>query len=477
MGVSTWQTSNRLDIGNRLWYTPGRPCLHQEKLVAAMVSAKKWFAGQFKPGTVAFLLVLFGLGLGFFAWNAHLELALDDIGWLNGEAPTVFDRYRYIPRFLFTSFHALVGPNAVAALTMIFTVHVINTLLVYRLCQKLLGSLVAARTGAVVFFVNPITLATLTWISCFSYVVGTLLALVSLLAFWKSITESNDSPLLWWGVALACYVAALFCSHEVFFLPLIFLLLCWLRGTVEWKPGIALFSVALALAWLINRFVYDFEQYGVETMQLFTPGFFSALVSSVLSFGASLALAYPLSFAVKPTEFLRISFAEPLRWAITLLLLAVAILAYRRTRAWRIWMFLALSFAAVIAPYVIRLYLTPDSVSYHISGILSGRVFYLPFVIIAMVLGLVVGKLVRRANSGLALCLLITVAYLHAVLVLYDKTDFMGLQVLQGETQHLSPSWTPYADSQPVWLIGLLLVTLVTVTCRLLAEHAKGDEQ
>jgi hypothetical protein len=429
----------------------------------AMVSAKEWFAGQLKQDNVAFLLVLFALGLGFFVWNAHLELALDDIGWLNGEAPTVFDRYRYIPRFLFTSLHALFGPNAVAALTMIFAVHVFNTLLVYRLCQKLLGSPVAARAGAFVFLVNPITLATLTWISCFSYVAGTCLALVSLLAFWKSITETDGRPLFWWGVALACYVAALFCSHEVFFLPLIFLLLSWLRGTVNWRPGIALSSVAMALALLINHFVYDFGQYGVETMRLFTPGSVSALVSSVLSFGASLALAYPLSFAVKPTEFLRFSFTEPLRWAITTLLLAVAILAYRRTRAWRIWTFLALSFAALIAPYVIRLCLTPDSVSYHISYVLSGRVFYLPFVILAMALGFIVGKLVQGVNAGLALCLLVAAAYLHAVVVLYDKTDFMGLQVLQGETQHLSPS--------------LLLVMLAAVAWRLRTEHAKGDEQ
>jgi hypothetical protein len=441
-----------------------------------MAQGKKWFAGKFKQDEIAFLLVLFALGLGFFVCNAHLELALDDIGWLKGEAPTVFDGYRYLPRFLFTSLHTLFGPNAVAALTMIFTFHVLNMLLVYGLCRELMGSLVAARASAFVFFVNPITLATLTWISCFSYVLGTSLALVSLLAFWKSITEINDRPLLWWGVALACYVAALFCSHEVFFLPVLFLLLCWVRGSIAWKRGIALFSVAMGLALLIHRLVYNFEQYGVETMRLFTPGFFSAMVSSVFSFGVSLALAYPLSFVVKPTGFLRICFAEPLRWGITALLLVVAILSYRRTRAWRIWILLAFSFAAVIAPYVIRLYLTPDSVGYHISYVLSGRVFYLPFVIIAMVLGRIVWKLSQRVKISLALCPLVIVAYLHALFVLYDKTDFMGLQVLQVKTLYFPPSWTPYADSQPISLISLLLVTTMVVTLRLLLERlrAKG---
>ena len=86
MGLVTWQTSNRLDIGNRLWYTPGRPYVHHEKLVAAMISETKRSAGQFKPDMVTFLLVLFALGLGFFVWNAHQELALNDIGWLSGAA-------------------------------------------------------------------------------------------------------------------------------------------------------------------------------------------------------------------------------------------------------------------------------------------------------------------------------------------------------------------------------------------------------
>lgn len=59
-------------------------------------------------------------------------------------------------------------------------------MLLGHLCRKLLNSQIAARVAALVFLVNPITLSTLTWISCFSYVLGTSLTLASLLAFWKS---------------------------------------------------------------------------------------------------------------------------------------------------------------------------------------------------------------------------------------------------------------------------------------------------
>ena len=438
-----------------------------------MVQGKRWVTGRLKPGEIAFLLVLLALGLAFFVRNAHLELALDDLGWLQGQAPTVFDQYRHIPRFFFAALYALFGPSAVAALTMIFAFHVVNALLVYGLCRALLGSLVAAIAAVFVFLVNPITLATLTWISCFSYVLGTTLALVSLLAFWRSITGTNGRSWLWWGVALVSYIAALFCSHQVLFLPLIFLLLCWLRGMEKWRRGVALFLLATGLALLVQRLVYNFEQYGIGTSRLFTADFFSALVSSAVSFGASLAVAYPLSFFAKPTEFLRVSFSEPLRWVITMLLLAGAILSYRRTRAWRVWIFLALSFVALIAPYVIRLYLTPERVSYHISYVLSGRVFYLPFVIAALAMGRIVGELAQGAKAGLALYLLVAAAYAHALFVLYDQADFMGLQVLQGQGHSLPPPWTPYAGNQPVWLAGLFLVMVMAVALRLLLERLR----
>jgi hypothetical protein len=439
-----------------------------------MVPRAKWVADRFRLEEMAFLLALLALGLAFFVSNAHLELAQDDIGWLNGQAPTVFDRYRHIPRFFFAALHTLFGPNALAALTMIFSFHIANALLVYSLCRTLLGSRVAAGAGASVFFVNPITLGTLTWISCFSYVLGTCLALVSLLAFWRSITEIKGRALMWRSVALASYAAALFCSHEVLLLPLLFLLMSWLHGAGARRQGAALFSVAIALGFLVQHFVYDFGQYGVETVRLFTPGFVSVLVSSVFSFGASLAVAYPLSFIVKPAELLRVSFAEPWRWMLTLLLLTAAILSHRESKAWRMWIFLALSFAVVITPYIIRLYLTPDSVSYHISYVLSGRVFYLPFVVLSLVLGQIVAKFSQRPSAGLVLGLLATGAYGHALLFLYDRTDFSGLQVLKGEGRDVLPSWTPYAPHQPVWLAGLLLVLIVVATLRLYLGGVRG---
>lgn len=422
-------------------------------------------------GRAIFLLLLLLFGLIFFARYAHLQLVPDDAGWLRGETPTVFDQYRYLPRSFFIALHATFGPNPVAALAMIFLFHSANSLLVYALCQKLWNSQVAARVAAVVFMINPITLSTLTWISCFSYVQGTTLALMSLLAFWKSNEEGTERRLLWAAIALACYGLGLLASHAVLFLPVLFLLFGWLRGDAARRRGLLLFATAMTAGVLVNFFIYGFGRYGVETSKLFSLGFVSAFISSALSFGLSLALAYPLSFIAKTMGFLRITFTEPLRWEVTLVVLVGGVLLYKPGRAWRLWLVLVLSFVAFITPYIIRLYLTPASVNYHISYVLSGRVFYLPFIIIALILGGVAATAhkhyVETPELTKLLSLLFMTVYLHALLFLYDKTDFMGLQVALGSSQNLPPPWSPYTDSQPAWFIGSAIIIVAAAALRL----------
>lgn len=422
-------------------------------------------------GRAVFFLLLLLFGLVFFGRYAHLQLAPDDMGWLRGETPTVFDQYRYLPRLSFVTLYALFGPSPVAALAMIFLFHSANSLLVYALCQKLWDDQVAARVAAVVFMINPITLSTLTWISCFSYVQGTTLTLMSLLAFWKSNEEVTERRLLWAAIALTCYGLGLLASHVVLFLPVLFLLFGWLLGDAARRWGLMLFATAMTAGLLVNSLIYSFGRYGVETSKLLSPGFVSAFVSSALSFGLSLALAYPLSFIAKTMGFLQLAFTEPLRWEMTLVVLIGGVLLYKPGRAWRLWLVLVLSFVAFITPYIIRLYLTPASVNYHISYVLSGRVFYLPFTIIALILGGVLATVYKRyaekPELAKLLSFLFITAYLHALLFLYDKTDFMGLQVALGSAQNLPPPWSPYTDSQPAWFVGSAIIIVAVAALRL----------
>lgn len=243
-----------------------------------------------------FILVLFLFGLVFFLRYANFQLASDDVAWLNGETPTVFDQYRVAPRLFFIVLHAIFGPSPAAALTVIFLFHTVNALLVYQLARRLMPGCSAPQAAAFVFFVNPITLNTLTWISCFSYVLGATLALTALLTGWESLASEGRKHLLLSAVTLIAFGVGLLSTHVILFLPLIFLLFGWLRGgAARWRGG-ALFGLAAVCALLVNVFVYNFDRYGVESPELFSLDFAAAFASSALSSGLSLALAYPLSF-------------------------------------------------------------------------------------------------------------------------------------------------------------------------------------
>jgi 4-amino-4-deoxy-L-arabinose transferase-like glycosyltransferase len=421
------------------------------------------------------LLFLIMLGLVFFLDHAHLQLAADDLAWFQGDAPTVFDQYRTIPRLFFVALHALAGPSAAAALATIWLLHTLNVLLVYTLGKRMLGERVAALAAAGVFLINPITLGTLTWISCLSYVLGTSLALMALLAFWKANEPDTGRRRLWAFLALACFGTGLLCSHVIFFLPFVFLVLGWLQG--QPRRGAVLCAVGMALTVVVNVLVYDFGQYGVESARLFSLDFALAYTSSGLSSGLALALAYPLSFFARTLGFLCLCFSEPVRWGMTVLLLGSGILFYKNNKAWRLNLSLDFFFLALIAPYIIQLYLTPDTVTYHISYVLSGRVFYLPFAAIALALGWLGCQLYRPIQGhrwAWIVWLLPLLAYAHAFW-LYDPADFLGLNVVHlNLPQPVPPRWNPYTGQHPAWflLCGLGVALQWWVVRKVRAEAA-----
>jgi hypothetical protein len=226
----------------------------------------------------------------------------------------------------------------------------------------------------------------------------------------------------------------------------------------------------MAMAAAINTFAYGFEQYGIEASGLLDAGFALAYASTGLSSGLALALAYPLSFFVPTVEFLRVLFTEPLRWGMTVVLLGFGILANRTSRDWRLALVLALSFMALIAPYVIRLYLTPDTVNFDIRYVLSGRVFYLPFAVVALALGGIAARLYQPLRGQVWAWLLLLLplgAYVHALWA-FNAADTPAWEVVLGDTHAIvPPRWNPYAAQRPLWFllsVGILfLVALVQI--------------
>jgi hypothetical protein len=426
----------------------------------------------------AYLLVM---GFVFYARFTYSKLAPDDVMWYQGRAATVFDQYRVLPLECFRLLNVLFGRSIIAAQGMIFLFHTLNAILVYHLGQRLLSSVIAGRVAAVIFFINPVTLGALTWISCFSYIIGASFALVALLAFARTISPGTTRPNVWSALAVGSYTVGLFCTHEIFLLPAGFVLLGWLHDPRAARRGWALLALSMAAAIPVYLFFYHFDRYGIESSNMLSAGFIAALASSGLSLGASLLTAYPLSFGIKTYDFLKASFDESTRWLLTGAILIALAARYRASRRGRLPVVLALLFGALIAPYISRLYLMSGAINYHPSYMLGGRVFYVPFIAVAL-LG---GYLVREFGGGVArdlvrdpgfrLGVLVSAGglYLHALFVLYDRVDFMGLAVTKNPLPFAPPPWNPYANDHILWLVGAALAAALLLAASLVLHFER----
>jgi hypothetical protein len=398
------------------------------------------------------LAIVILLALAFFVSNAHLELASDDLQWLRGEIPRDTDRYRVIPRLTMAAIGAACGENAVPALATAFLFHAANGLLLYALARRLLRSQTAATIATAVLLINPVTLNTLTWISCLSYVQGVTAALVALVAFWRAMEARGRARLAWGAAALAAYSAALFCSHEVLFLPVAVAALGWFRR--EWRAGVACFILGMAIGGTVNATAYQFGEYGIEAGGLASPGFVAAYLSSALAAGPVLGVAYVLSFVTKPAPIVVAGLSGTARWAVAAGSVLAGVLLYRRGRDWRLAACLAVILAAAVAPWIIRLYLTPANVHYDLAYLAWGRVLYWPFVVVALGLGLAGARIARAARGRWALAAAGLLAYANG-LRLYEPADFQALAMAQGQPVSLPPAWQPFASDQVAWFVAL----------------------
>ncbi|MBN2303134.1 MAG: hypothetical protein JXQ72_01575, partial [Anaerolineae bacterium] len=254
------------------------------------------------------------------------------------------------------------------------------------------------------------------------------------------------------------YFVGLFCTHEIFLLPASFVLLGWLHDPRAARRGLLLTVLSMAAAMPVYLFFYHFDRYGIESGNMISAGFVSALVSSGLSLDMSLLAAYPLSFGIKTYDFLRGCFSETTRWLFTGAVLIMMIVRYAPGRAWRLAVVLLLMFGALITPYVSRLYLMSGAINYHPSYMLGGRVFYVPFIVIALFWGYLLRGPVRDRRFRYGLVVAGLGLYLHAVFFLYDSSDYMGLAVSQGPVSFVvPPPWNPYATDHTFALVGVTL--------------------
>jgi hypothetical protein len=397
---------------------------------------------------------------------SHLQLASDDLDWLAGRAPTVFDAYRLIPRLFFQGLNALFGPNPMAALGMSFLFHATNIILIYLISKQLFSGKTGPLVAAWVFGINPLTLSTLTWFSCFSYILGTTFGLCALLFALKSYLPK--ASLFWLPLAYISYIFSLFSSHELLFLPVLFLVWGVYKSKLN-RSSLLLFALSVLSGLAVNQWYYRFTDLQVNPGALFSTRFLLAGISSVVSFGSALTIVYFPSFFAGQITSLQLLFSEPWRWWLTALAGALVMFALNR-QSWRKIFMVLLSFSALIAPYILRLFLMPPGVSYSPEYVLSGRVFYIPFVMLAIGFGMASNR-IESTNPRWTLRILIFLgglAYAWAILS-YQPSDFLGLSVMKSESAVpiiSSENWNPFHSVTSAGLTWLLLTILISMGLR-----------
>jgi hypothetical protein len=412
------------------------------------------------------LPALFLLSLLLFAANASLGLASDDVAWLYGQGGTAVDAHRVLPQLLFAGLRILFGPSVVAALTTIWLLHALNGWLLYRLAGSLLGGRAARLAAVAVFLINPLTLGSLTWISCLAYVLGTTFALAAVLAARQALQAGDGPSLGWAATALAALGLGLFCNYDLVLLPAVWAVLAWYEGRL--RRGLWLAAAGLALALPVGTFGWAIADPGLRPWELLSGRAALAYASSGLASALALGMAYPVSFFGTTTGFLQACFSEPARWVLTSLALGVGILGYDGRPAWRTFLALALSTAALLAPFGARLILTPGAGSYHPSYILSGRLYYLPFVGIALLLGHLSGLVHCRLSARLPAWFFWALPAVGTGLALwrYQPADFVGLSLVPAGNGTPPAAWAPFAGQHPAWLLLPLAAVALALALR-----------
>jgi len=168
--------------------------------------------------------------------------------------------YRPVAVLLFAIDHAVWGLNPVGYHLTNLLLHLICTLLVWRIARKLLENESAALAAATLFAVHPGHGETLLWTSGRFDLMSCLFVCSSVLA-WLNWRETEGRNLLWLLTALGFFGISLLCKENAIVLPALFLVWEWLdrrRGdqsvTVARAGAVIAAFGAVAGSYLFIRF-------------------------------------------------------------------------------------------------------------------------------------------------------------------------------------------------------------------------------
>jgi dolichyl-phosphate-mannose-protein mannosyltransferase len=91
--------------------------------------------------------------------------------------------------------------------------HCANAIMVWHICRRLSGSVMAAHVAAGIFALHPVFTTTVSWISGYNSVTATTCQLACVLAFLRFLDEEK---LRWYGASLGAYTVGILFHQEIF---------------------------------------------------------------------------------------------------------------------------------------------------------------------------------------------------------------------------------------------------------------------
>ncbi len=223
---------------------PGRPpnlspkTTDRSPALPAALSKQDWFFGFCL--IAATLIVYLPLRHAGFIWDdetyvTNNPLLTDSDGWWR----IWFSRHtqsQYFP-LAYTTLrleYLLWGLNPLGYHIVNVFLHCINSLLVWAVLRRLMSS--GAWLATVIFAMHPVQVETVAWVTEIKNTESTLFYLLAVLAWLRFIGPDPGRRWLFYGLAIASHVLALFAKTTACTLPAALILILWiLREPITWK--------------------------------------------------------------------------------------------------------------------------------------------------------------------------------------------------------------------------------------------------
>jgi tetratricopeptide (TPR) repeat protein len=318
--------------------------------------------------------------------------------------------------------------------------HATNALLLLFLLRRM--GLAGAWIGAVLFAVHPVQVESVAWITERKNLLSLLLSLLSLHAFWSSLSGGTWSRRAY-GASILLFVLALLAKTTACTLPAALVILCWIRRRrLESRMWVAVAPyVLLGLAMGLFTVWWEHDKQGLHP----DAGLLTLLDRVLLACRAVFfyleKIVWPFSLSFSYPRF-TIDATSPVQWIppAALFLLVVAGILFRKRIPGEVGAAL-LFFVATLSPLL---------------GLISLYTFYYTFVAdhyqymacigpLALAGGLLARLIARRARAGATLAFL-WIACL-AVLTFHQCRIYATPEALWSDTLDKNPaSWLAHTN-------------------------------